>query len=122
MGLGSQPPLPVTHKNRRPIPYPLPRSDFTTSSLAPPILLPHSDLPLHPARTLARPVLACHIRQFLSRHSKLADPTKSLSPCARNRLHRTHPVRLARRPQPNPRDPKAHKHRRHRRSQRRKVW
>jgi len=120
LGLGPQPPLPLPHKNRRPKPNPLPVPLLTAPPLAPPLLLPHRNLPLHPARALAPLILGAH--QWLPQgHRGLGNPTKPLPPRPRNRLHRTYTLRLTQWQEQDARNAKAHQHRRHRRSRRREI-
>jgi hypothetical protein len=120
LGMGPQPPLPLPHKNRRPLPHPLPLPRLTTPPLTPPLLLPHRNLPLHPARPLP-PALLGRNPRLPARHRKLANPTKPLPPRPRRRLHCAHTLRLAQWTQPHARDAQAHQHRRHRRSHRRQI-
>jgi hypothetical protein len=120
LGMGPQPPLPLPHKNRRPLPHPLSVSLLTTPPSSPPLLLPHRNLPLHPARPLP-PALLDYNPRLPPRHRKLADPTQSLPPRSGHRLHRAHTFRLTQRTQPHARDAQAHQHRRHRRGRGRQI-
>jgi hypothetical protein len=120
LGMGPQPALSVSHKNRRPVPHPLPEPCLTTPPLAPPLLLSHRNLPLHPPRALPPALLDRHSRQP-TKCSKLANPAQPLSPRSRNRLHSAHTICLAQRTQPHARNPQAHQHRGHRGSRGREI-
>ena len=100
MGMGSQPPLPDPHKNRRPIPNPLPGPRLPTPPPAPSLLLPDRNLPLHPTCPLPVPFLEPHAR-LAERHRRLGNHTKPLPAHPRNNLRRAAPVRLAHRPLPH---------------------
>ena len=97
LGMGSQPTLSLPDPHRRPLAHPVPLALLTAPPSSPPLLLPHRDLPLDPARPLALPVLDPHKRQPY-RHRSMGNPTEPLSPRARRGLHRAPPLRLARRP------------------------
>jgi hypothetical protein len=115
--MGSQPPLPHPHKDRRPIPNPLPGAHLTTPPSPPPLLLPYSNLALDPARLIPPAVLVPHPRQSQG-HRRLGNPPKPIPTRPRHRLHRTSPICLSQRTIPHPRNTQAHIDRRHSRSAR----
>lgn len=102
--MGSQPALPFAHKDRRSEPYKISRAHLTASPFTPPLVLPHSNVPLHPARPIAPNLLDSH--QWLTeRHCWVADITEPIPPRPCRRLHRSYTFREQEWPQQNPRDP-----------------
>jgi hypothetical protein len=79
MGMGPKSPLPHSHKDRRPKSNPLPGPYLAPPYTAPPLLLPYRNLPLHPARAFAVPVLDSYTWQPC-RHCRLGNPSKSIPP------------------------------------------
>jgi hypothetical protein len=121
MGMGPQPPLPHPHKDRRTLFNPLPWAHLTPPPSAPPLLLPHRNLPLDPARALP-PALLEPDPRLPQRHRRLGNPTEPVPPRPRNNLHRAPALRFPQRPLAHPRNTKAHLHRRYRRSAGWEVW
>jgi hypothetical protein len=109
LGVGSQPTLPLPHKDRCPKPDPLPRSLLTTPPLAPPLLLPHRDISLHSACALAPPLLDRHKRKPQG-HCKLGDSAEPIPsrPCHRLRCADT--IRQQKWQKPNACDAQADQH------------
>jgi hypothetical protein len=110
--MGSQPPLPHPHKDRRPISNPLPGAHLTTPPSPPPLLLSHSKLSLDPTRRIPPALLVPYTWQS-QRHRRLGNPPKSIPTRPSRRLHRTPPIRLSQRTIPHPRHTQAHIDRRY---------
>jgi hypothetical protein len=94
MGMGPQPPLPLPHKNRRPESDPLSIALLATPPLAPPLMLPHRNLPLDSALALA-PALLGTDERVPARYCRLADSPKPIPRRPRRWLHRPYTVRVA---------------------------
>jgi hypothetical protein len=77
LGMGTQPALSLHHSHRRTLSHPLPFTLLSAPTTAPPLLLPHRDFSLHPARALAAPILDPYTRQP-KRHCGLGNPAKPI--------------------------------------------
>ena len=90
--MGPQSPLPLPHKNRRPI------SDPLSFALLPPpprtssLLLPHRDLPHHSPRILPFALLDTHERKPKG-YCSLGNTTEPVPPRSSGGLHRSFTVR-----------------------------
>ena len=77
LGMGSQPPLSLPDPHRCPLTHSLSFALLAAPPPAPPLLLPHRDFSLHPARALAAPILDPYTRQP-KRHCGLGNPAKPI--------------------------------------------